>query len=72
MSNPKNKIVVNLSDIDKNPVFIHNLPKNLLLYKEYNKKVSLFMVQHALYVTEHNNQILGVYPNPKTKTRKIF
>ena len=72
MSNSKNKIVVNLSDIDENPVFIHNLPKYLFLYKEYNNKVSMFIVDYALYVTEHNNQILGVHPNPKTKTRKIF
>lgn len=71
MSNSKNKMVFNLSDIGKNPVFIHNLPKDILLYKEYNKKVSLLMVQNAIYVTEHNNQFLGVYPNPKTKKRKI-
>jgi hypothetical protein len=72
MSNSKNKIVVNLSDIDKNPVFIHNIPKYLFLCKEYSNNASMYMVQYALYVTEHNNQILGVYPNPKTKTRKIF
>jgi len=63
-------MVINLCDVNKASVFIHALPPDVLLYHKISNKVSLFMVHHAQSVAEYNNNILGVYPGPKSKNYK--
>jgi len=55
-------MIFNLSDLDKAHVFISNLPKDISL----KQKDPIFIVDHALFVTDLNNYDLGVYPNHKT------
>ena len=70
--NRPDKIIVNLSDINKTGVFTQHLPDNiLLLYKVRHTKATMFMVYNAQSVAQRNNDDLGVYPNPKTKIRPL-
>lgn len=64
-------MIVNLSDINKTSELTHCLPPAILrLYKNCDTRATMFMVYHAQSITQCNNDILGVYPNPKTRKRR--
>jgi hypothetical protein len=55
MSSKQKKTVYNLKDVNDAPIFIDMVPRDIMLYQEVNKKMSLFMVEHALRrVNKHN------------------
>ena len=66
--NRPDKIIVNLSDINKPGVFTQYVPDNiLLLYKVRHTQATMFMVYNAQSIAQRNNDDLGVYPNPRPK-----
>ena len=70
MSNTKKKIVMNLSDVNKNPLFIDRLPDNILFYHYLDKRFSMFMVKNAQSIVDKVNYYIGKSPNPKPRKRK--
>lgn len=70
MSNTNKKIVMNLSDVNKNPLFIDRLPQDILLYHSFDKRFSMFMIENAQSIVDRLNYFSGKSPNPKPRKRK--
>lgn len=70
MSNTKKKIVLNLSDVSKEPIFIDGLPRYILNYHSIDKRFSMFMVENAQSIVDRLNYFSGKSPNPKPRKRK--
>lgn len=70
MSNTKKKIVLNLSDVSEEKIFIDRLPRYILNYHYIDKRLSMFMVENAQSIVDYNNYYIGKSPNPKPRKRK--
>ena len=70
MNNNKKKIVLNLSDVNKESIFVDRLPDDILFYHSLDKTYSMFMVENAQSVVDRINYFSGKSPNPKPRKRK--
>lgn len=55
MTSKQKKIVFNLKDVNTNPLFIDNVPRDIMIYEKTNKVISLGMVSNALGLVNKNN-----------------
>jgi hypothetical protein len=55
MTSKQKKIVFNLKDVNTDPFFIDNVPREIMIYEKTNKVVSLGMVVNALSMVKRNN-----------------
>jgi hypothetical protein len=62
-----NKIVFNLRDMNKAPELINDLPRVIMHYQRFDKRISIYMIDNAANVCSLNNFKLGVYPKPQPK-----
>jgi hypothetical protein len=62
-----NKIVFNLSDVNKAPELVKDVPPRHMFFQQFNKGISIYMVDNAYYVCALNNFKLGKYPKPQPK-----
>lgn len=61
------KIVFNLSDVNKAPELVSDIPRDIMQYQRFYKRFSIYMVENAYYVCALNNFKNGVYPKPQPK-----
>jgi hypothetical protein len=61
------KIVFNLVDVNKAPELIKDVPPRAMFYQKYDKRFSIYMVDHAYAACHLNNFINGAYPKPYPK-----
>ena len=52
---PSSNIVFNLKDVDKEQVFILDIPPSILSYSKYDKRCSMYLVENAQYIIGLNN-----------------
>ena len=62
-----NKIVFNLRDVNKAPELVKGVPPSHMFYQQYDKRISLFMVENAYAACALHNYKLGKYPQPQPK-----
>lgn len=55
---PSSKIVFNLKDVDKEPVFIGQIATHIIPYKNCNKRISMYLLENAQFTVELNNYYL--------------
>ena len=72
MSNTQNKLVLNLSDVDKNPLFIDSIPEDILFYHSLDKRFSRFMVENAQSIVDQVNYYICKSPKSKQKTQTLL
>lgn len=63
----ENKIVFNLKDVNKAPELVKGVPQSYMFYQQFDKRISLYMVENAYIVCDLNNFKYGVYPKPYPK-----
>lgn len=61
------KIVFKLSDVNKAPELVKDVPLFYMRYKQFDKRISIYMIDNAYSVCALNNFKLGVYPKPQPK-----
>lgn len=61
------KIVFNLGDVNKAPQLVKGVPQSHMFYQQYDKRISLYMVENAYALCALNNFKNGVYPKPQPK-----
>ena len=62
------KIIFNLKDVNKAPEFNDGIPFSESAYQFYNKRISMFFVEHAQKIVERHNFLLDEYPKLTFKT----
>jgi len=63
MPTKQKKTVYNLKDVNDAPIFIDIVPRDIMIYQNVNKKMSLFMVENAMTRVNRHNYFIkcGIY-----------
>lgn len=62
-----NKIVFNLKDVNKAPELVVGVPQSHMFYQQFDKRISLYMVENAYALCALNNFRIREYPKPQQK-----
>jgi hypothetical protein len=61
------KIIFNLGDVNKAPELVSDLPRQIMHDQRFDKRFSIYMVEHAYAVCAYNNFMVREYPKPQPK-----